>query len=298
MTSDFLTGLGSELSVVGIRGRLRRRIISEFADHLACDPAASLGEPRALARQFADEVGTARARRAAISGFAALALAGTLFGLAFLTSGNAAFGAEPVGAPVIAAIATVIAILFAQIACVAGTLAVLRWMARGGSGVLAAAEATMIVRRVVVGVLSGVVTMAALGVIAIADRHFLDGSWVTFAIVAAVVGIAALIASLPAIWGAARVRPVASGDAGDIFEDLAGAVALVPAPLRGRPWRFAVTVSVLVAAAITVSAVPAQDAYDGLLRGLADALACLAGFATLGRYLGLWRPGRAPIADR
>jgi hypothetical protein len=29
------------------------------------------------------------------------------------------------------------------------------------------------------------------------------------------------------------------------------------------------------------------DPYDGILRGLADAIACLAGFAVLGRYLGL-----------
>ena len=55
----------------------------------------------------------------------------------------------------------------------------------------------------------------------------------------------------------------------------------------------AIIVSATVAAVITLVAVPAQDAFDGAARGLADALLCLAGFATLGRYLGLWSPGRA-----
>ena len=190
-----------------------------------------------------------------------------------------------------------VAILFAQIACVSGTLAVLRWLARRGSGVLPAAEATVIVRRVAVGVLSGVVTMVALGTVAIAYRRFLDGSWVTFTVVVSAVGIAALVASLPTVWEAARLRPVAAGDAGDIFEDLGDFVAFMPGSLRGRPWRLAVVVAAGVAVAITVVAVPAQDAIDGAVRGILDALLCLAGFATLGRYLGLWSPGRAPHAE-
>ena len=46
-----------------------------------------------------------------------------------------------------------------------------------------------------------------------------------------------------------------------------------------------------LAAVITVAAVPAQDVYDGAMRGLLDGAACLVAFAVLGRYLGLWRPG-------
>jgi hypothetical protein len=33
-----------------------------------------------------------------------------------------------------------------------------------------------------------------------------------------------------------------------------------------------------------------HDPFDGMTRGLLDALACLVGFATLGRFIGLWRP--------
>jgi hypothetical protein len=292
MSTDFPTQLGQELSAVGIGGRLRGRILAEYADHLACDPEAQLGEPGELARQFADEVGSTRARRAAVTGFATLALAGTLFALAFVTS-DSAFGAAPKGGPVIGRIATALAIIFSQVSFVAGMLAVLRWVNRRGSHVLPAAEATVIVRRAAVGVVSGIITMASLGAMAIAYHRFQTSTWATFTIVASGVGIAALLASLPSIWEAARLRPVAAGDAGDIFDDLGDFVMLVPPPLRGRPWRLALVVAAAVAAVITLVAVPAQDAYDGALRGILDALLCLAGFATLGRYLGLWRPARA-----
>ncbi|MFZ1997573.1 MAG: hypothetical protein WAU75_25870, partial [Solirubrobacteraceae bacterium] len=114
MTADFQTRLGQELTAVGISGRLRGRILDEFADHLTCDPQAALGEPGALARQFADELGSTRARRAAVIAFAALALAGTLFGLAFVTS-DGAFGAAPKGGPVIGRLATALALLFSQV---------------------------------------------------------------------------------------------------------------------------------------------------------------------------------------
>jgi hypothetical protein len=289
MSSEFEIQLGRELSAVGITGRTRRRILDEFADHLACDPSAQLGEPQALARQFADEVGSARARRAAVVSFGALALAGSLFGLAFVTS-DALFGATPRGASQVGQIAIALAILFSQISFVAGTLAALRWLQRRGSGVLPAAEAKVIVRRAAVGVISGIVTMACLGIAAIAYHRFQATAWVTFAVVVAGLGIAALLASLPTIWEAARVRPVADGDAGDIFDDLGG---LVPRPLAGRPWLFAVVVSAAVALVTTLVAVPAQDTFDGAVRGVIDALLCMLGFATLGRYLGLWAPRQA-----
>jgi hypothetical protein len=289
MSSEFQTQLGRELSAAGISGRARRRILDEFADHLACDPSAQLGEPAALARQFADEVGSARARRAAVVSFGALALAGSLFGLALVTS-DSVFGATPKGGPVIGEIATAAAILFSQVSFVAGTLAALRWVQRRGSGVLPAAEAKVIVRRAAVGVICGIVTMVGLGTVAIAYHRFQPSAWATFAIVAASVGTAALLVSLPALWEAARLRPVAEGGAGDIFDDLGG---VVPHPLAGRPWLLAVVVSAAVAVVITLVAVPAQDAIDGAMRGLADAVLCMLGFATLGRYLGLWRPGRA-----
>ena len=180
----------------------------------------------------------------------------------------------------------------------AGTLAALRWVRRRDSGVLPAAEAAVIVRRAAVGVVSGIVTMASLGTIAIAYHRFQPAAWATFAITVSAVGTAGLLATVPSIWRAVRLRPVADGEAGDIFDDLGDFAGLVPAPLRGRPWRLAVVVSAAVAVVIALVAVPAQDVYDGAARGLIDALLCMAGFATLGRYLGLWRPRPASSPAR
>ena len=66
----------------------------------------------------------------------------------------------------------------------------------------------------------------------------------------------------------------------------------MPAPLRGRPWRLAIMVAAGVALAIALAGAAGDDLYDGIARGVADGLVCLAGFGTLGRYLGLWSPRR------
>jgi hypothetical protein len=287
--SPFENGLGRELTEVGISGRLRRRILIEVADHLACDPDAVLGDPRTLARQFADELGSARARTAALASFAALALAGTLFGAAFALSPATAFGAAPAGAPQLGRLATIVAVLAPQIAFVAGGLAALRWLRRRRSGVLAAAEATVIVRRAAVGVGAGIATMASLGTLAISDQHYLPGAWMAFAVVASVIGLGALGAAVPSVLAAVAVRPVAAGPAGDLFDDLG---RLVPPALQGRPWRLALAAAGVVAVIITLAGVAGSDGLDGAVRGIGDGLVCLLGFATLGRFLGLWAPGR------
>jgi hypothetical protein len=137
---------------------------------------------------------------------------------------------------------------------VAGALAALRWWRRRRSPVLPAAEATVIVRRAALGVLAGIATMVSLGVMAIANRHDVPSSWMWFAVVGAGLGAVALIAALPAVWAAARLRPVTVGPAGDVFDDLGG---LVPARLRGRPWRLALIIAAGVVLLITLAAVPA-----------------------------------------
>ncbi len=85
----YLDALESELTATGIPARRRRRIVAEFADHLHEDPAAELGAPSELAKQFADELGTSRARAAAFRSFAALAFAGiSLMGMFIAVGGN------------------------------------------------------------------------------------------------------------------------------------------------------------------------------------------------------------------
>ena len=288
---SFESRLGRELIAVGITGRLRRRIVSEFADHLACDPAADLGDPRALARQFADELGTGRARTAAVAAFAGLVVAGGLFTAAFMTAPPTVFGPRSFTTPATARVAMLVAALAGQIAFAGGSLAGLRSLLRRRRPVLAAAEAGIIVRRAAVGVGAGVMTMVSLGTIAVAGQSQMGGQWPTFAVIAAALGTGALVATVPSLWAAIRVRPVALGPRGDLTDDLG---PVLPVGLRGRPWQLAVMAASLLALLTTMVAVPAGDAFDGAVRGLAEATACLAAFATVGRYLGLWGGSEGP----
>jgi hypothetical protein len=287
--------LRGELTAVGITGGARRRIVAEIADHLACNAEADLGAPRALARQFADEVGTVRARRAAAVSFVALAFAGLLFAAAFFASPHHAFGAAPRGAPLLGRLATGLALLAPQVAFVAGVLAALRALRRRRAKVLPAAEAAVIVRRAALGLGAGIAAMVGLGLIALEYRAYLPGWWVTLGEASALAGLLALAAAAPSLLAALRVRPIAAGSPGDLFDDLG---AWAPGPLRGHPWWFAILAAGLVAVAITLAGVAGSDAFDGALRGIADGLACLFGFATLGRFLGLWAPGRGrPVLE-
>ena len=291
---SFESRLGRELIAVGITGRLRRRIVAEFADHLGCDPHADLGDPRLLARQFADVLGSTRARTAAVAGFAGLVVAGVLFAAALLTAPPSVFGPRSFAMPALARLAMVVSAAASQVAFAAGSLAALRWLRRRSGTVLPAAEATIVVRRAAVGVGAGIVSMAGLGTIAIAGRAQLSGQWPTLAVVSAAIGTGALVATLPSVWAAARLRPVAAGPRGDLTDDLA---PLLPVSLRGRPWQLAMMTASLLALVTTMVAVPAGDAIDGAIRGLVEAVVCLAAFGTLGRYLGLWGGSEEPAQE-
>ncbi|HEX4011470.1 MAG TPA: hypothetical protein VHX62_15730 [Solirubrobacteraceae bacterium] len=302
MSSVYLLELRRRLTALGITGSLRGRIVDEIADHLECDPDADLGDPAALARQFADELGSVRARTAALAGFAGLVVAGVVFSAAFLVAPNGMLrGMQSAGPhvrsirpPGWAIVPAALEVLFTQLALAAGCLAALRWFWRRGSGILPAAEAGVLVRRAVVGVGAGAVCMVCLALVAVAGRSEFGSGWTGVTIAAAGLGLVALLATLPSLWAAARVRPVAGGRAGDVIDDLG---PLAPAGLRGRPWRFALLVAAAIAVLLTVVSLPAGDLYDGAARGIFDGLACLIGFGLLGPYLGLWSPRRLDGGD-
>jgi MFS family permease len=281
---DYLHELGHELTRAGVRGRRRERIVTEFADHLACDPVADLGTPAALARQFADELGTSRALRGAGAAFAALAVAGILFGVAFLLAGYLSYDRGHARSVALGTLASVAGVIASQVAFAAGTLAALRAFHLRRHAVLPRAEATVVVRRALVAVAAGLVTMGALALLAIEFPHAGSASTRAFSLVAAAVGAAALLAVLPALISAARLRPAVEGEAGDFVDDLG---PFVLPSWRGHPWRPAVLVAVGVCAAVTLAGVIGSDPYDGLLRGILDAAACLVGFGVLGRFLGM-----------
>jgi hypothetical protein len=78
---------------------------------------------------------------------------------------------------------------------------------------------------------------------------------------------------------AARLQPVTGGrSTATLATDL------------GRdesPQRIALLIAAGVALCIAVNGLVQSDPFDGLAAGVADAIACLGGFAVLGRWLGL-----------
>jgi hypothetical protein len=279
----YLESMSRELARVGIDGRLRRRILAELADHLACDPGAELGAASALARQFADELGTSRARVAAFRAFGALAFAGVLFAVAIASAaelgGVGRVNVSPAETALILA-----CILAGQVAFVAGGLGLLRALRFRHDTVVCTEEAAVLARRAGTGLAAGAVTMLALPAIALGAPHSLSSAWRVYAFAAAGAGICAMLLAAPAVVAAVRVRPQVDGRAEDLLSDLG---SLLPTPPEGSPWRFALLVALTLAIATAAAGVAGNDPYDGALRGLFEAGGCLVGFATLGRYLGL-----------
>ncbi|MBV8989800.1 MAG: hypothetical protein JO372_14690 [Solirubrobacterales bacterium] len=174
--------LGRALASVGIGGALRGRIIAEIRDHLQCDPNADLGPPAELARQFANELGTERSRRAALAASAALALAGVLFLIAF-TAAVSGFPRRHPHSELLGRIGAGLAALGAQVAFVAGTLALVRALRARRTTVLPRAVASILIRRAGIGLGAGLMAMGGLALLAIEYDRGISRSSVTFALV-------------------------------------------------------------------------------------------------------------------
>jgi hypothetical protein len=283
---SYVQDLAGELSAVGIRGRLRRRILAEIEDHLACDPQAVLGPPRDLARQFADELGTTRACRAGLATFAGLAVAGgatVAAVLAWQVNGSTLYELQDVSST-LTDLGLALLVVGSQVAFVAGLLGVIRALRHRRDVALSRDEAVVIGRRVATGLAAGFACLAGLALLAVEYQRSHSGWWGTFALGAAALGAIALAAATPAAVRAARLRPVTTGDRGDLFQDIG---LVTPPVLRGRHWTLALIVAGALGLVITLGGVAQADPFDGALRGIAEALACLTGFVVLGRYLGL-----------
>jgi len=277
----YLDALSSELGNVGVRGRLRRRILAESEDHLRSDPDAveRFGAPAELANAFAAELGTRASRRAAVGAFLALGVAGGVYALSFV---GASFAGHPPPDtwPLLAQLALVAVIIAPQISFVAGSLALVRVLRRR-EPVLPSAELTVINRRTSIALAFGLVTMVALGLLAFELKNDSASWWVAFTLAGVAIATPLLVlAALPAAV-ASRLRPQVAGDAGDLFDDLGFG--------RTNPWRFAGMVALALGFVVFLVAAVQGDPFDGALNGAAEALACLAGFAALGRYLSLRR---------
>ena len=205
--------LRRELGAVGIRGRRRDRILAEFADHLACDPRAELGEPHDLARQFADELATDGARRAAFTTFGALAVVAgavvlpqlALSRVPDLTGGSST---------VLVGAATLAMILGAQIAFAAGSLAALRALRLEGPQ-----DVPLIRRRTVVALAAGSATAVGSVLYAVNFRAVVPGWWVALAL-ASVAAAALPLAASAAVYARAGGIEVSGGSVRGLVVDL------------------------------------------------------------------------------
>ncbi len=283
---NYLDQLSTELGRAGIGGGLRRRILAEIGDHLESAPEADLGTPDQLARQFADELGTGRARRAALTSFVALAVAGLLCGVAVVAMRSRGIRLPPLhpSSRPLAILGLGLAAIGAQLAFVAGTLAALRAFRHRHDRVLARAQSTVIARRAAVGLAAGLATMIGAAIVIVEYRNALPNSLQTLGFGAAAVGAAALAAAAPSVVSAARLRTTAPGEPEDLLDDLGPTVTAV---LRGRIWPLVLaTVGTITVLAALTGAIHG-DGPDGLARGIVDGAACLLGFVMLGRYLGL-----------
>ena len=283
---NYVESLEVELAAAGIPARRRARIVAEFADHLHEDPQARLGAPHDLARQFADELGTRLARGTAYRAFAALAVAALVLIVMFFKGGRTwggwvGYGYYPVSyyfpwwwVPMM-----LVCFVSAQVALAAGGLALLRAWRLRQVPVMTAADAAVLNRRAAVGLVSGAITMTVLPLTLVVTG--VSPRWDTAAETAGPALIVLLLALLPDVLRAARLRPTRDGTAGDVTVDLGIEHA------RATPWRIALALSAVIVLVMTAIGIRSADAYDGILRGLFDATACLIGFASLGRYLGL-----------
>jgi hypothetical protein len=282
--TTYLERLSAELGRLGIRGRLRDRILVEAADHLAEGDPDRFGDPAELARQFVDELGTAAARRAALRAFAALALAGAAYGVVGVSLGRQDVAGAP--QPALGVLAAAGAVLLPQVAFVAGMLAALRAWRRRRALVVPAAEVQLVLRRTLVALAAGAGTLACAALYAFEFRDGLGAVWSDAALAAAGAAFVAVTAVAAATLRAARLRPQAAGPAGDLFDDLG---PLVPARYRGRPWAFACLVALAAGGVVVFAGIAQSDPIDGAIRALTEALACLAGFWALRKPLGLRR---------
>jgi hypothetical protein len=277
----YLEALDLELVDVGIPNRLRRRILVESEDHLRSDDRAldRFGTPAEVANAFAAELGARASRRAAVGAFLALGVAGAVFAVSFV---GASFAGHPPPdtLPLLALLALVAVIFAPQVSFVAGSLALVRVLRRR-EPVLPSAELTVINRRTGIALVFGIVTMIALGVLALELRSDSAGWWVALTLIGVAIATPLLVlAALPTAV-AARLRPRVAGDPGDLFDDLGFG--------RTGPWRFAGSVALAMGLVVFLAAAVQGDPFDGAVNGTAEAIACLAGFAALGRYLGLRR---------
>ena len=266
-----------ELAAVGIRGRARARIVAEAADHLAEGDVAEFGDPAALAQLFADELATRASTRAAFTAFAALGLAGAGFaaGWLALVAGASADITSASFLP-IGLVSAFALIACPQVSLASGLLALRRAQRLRRLRAAPAAELALLARRTNTALAFGAASLVAFAVYAVDYHAAFNSGRVIAAATGALLLTAPLAAAAVASRNAAVVRSAVPGEAGDMFDD-------VPLRLPSRPW----AVCLALAALLGLVLFAAAGLDEGPRNALAEVVLVVAGFAVLGRRLGL-----------
>jgi hypothetical protein len=256
----------------------------------------AFGGPSIVAQRFADELATSGARRSATGSFFALAPAGIVYAaLLFLLAPAGGwpdvFSAHTLALGLPAAFALLLA---PQLAFVAGVLALLGALRLREAAVMPALEVRLFLRRSLVALAAGVLTLGALAVYGLEYRSHLASWWSLTAFAASAAATVPLLAVGVTVARTKALRPFASGPAGDVFDDLAPALNrlsfLRRLALREHPWRFCLLVAVAVAGTAALGPLASGRFLDeGTKNAVAELLAIACGFAALGRALGLRR---------
>ena len=283
-----------ELATRGIRPAVRERLVTEFADHIACEQGAAtavaltrLGVAREIAGQYADELAADGARHGAFAAFAALGCAAAALVVSQLTLGQfVGYPGFDHGFSAALALPAILAMLVGpQVALVGGTLAAWRAIRRRREPVLPAAEIALLRRRVRVGLLAGIVTTAGLLLYTVDFIGVLPAWWLALSGALAAGAMAALVAARRALANSSATVVFAAGRAGDLFDD-------VPAlrRLRGHPLALCVSAAVASGVVVTLAEWHAERSLaEGLQRGIFEAVVLSVGFAVLGRTIGARR---------
>jgi hypothetical protein len=272
---SWLDDLDRELAANGIARRRARRIRAELADHLACDPEARLGEPGEIAERFAVELRGIETRRAVLTGFGALALAGLLLAAAAMAGPRHYPSVGGARATVVGL--TGLGILgCAQIAFVAGCLAAWRVLRRDGVADLALAQ-----RRGAVALLAGAGVSAGLLVHGALLRP-MPAAWIALTLTAGALPLPGLVLAAARLREAATLTP-ATGAPTSLADDL-------PAALRGRGAPLLAALAALATALVVLQGIVGERSLsEGIVRGAIEAAGLFLGVVLLGRLLGLRR---------
>ena len=284
MIERYLAELSAELGSVGIRGAQRRRILAEAEDHLreSGDPDR-FGDPALVAARFADELATSGARRVAWGSVVALAPAGIAYAILFSLPAPWPDITAARSVPV-ALVAAATMVLAPQISFAAGLLAAAgAWRLR--SQVAAPVRAITLLRhRAGVALAAGATSLLAVMVTTYEFSAWISNWRVALTLSLAGASLVPIAVGAFALRNTAALRPQTAGEAGDVFDDLAPVFDRLPLELRGRPWRFCLLFAVAVAA---LALLGGGVLNEGPRNAVAEFSAVCAGFAALGRYLGL-----------